>query len=299
VPSEITLPPNWDNLSVDQQKEFIQTVKYNWRIWARPNQVIPWEDDSWDILLVLAGRGFGKTRMGAEGIREYASMHPEARIACISPTYAQCRDVQYLGESGILAVTPQDDVHTWHKSHGKIMFENGAQTAWFSGADPEKLRGPQHHLIWFDELCAYQYAQDTWDMSMMGLRLGDHPRVVITTTPKPNRLIIDLVNRAREGDPKVRMINGSTFDNAANIPESTMAMLRQRYEGTTLGRQELYAEVILNAPGALWTWELLEDNRVTEAPELSKIVVAVDPGRVGQRRQGQRDRYCGCGSRVY
>lgn len=273
----VPLPPNWDTLSLDQQREYIQALKYNWHIWARPNQIIPWEDDSWDVLLILAGRGFGKTRMGAEGVREYAEAHPGARIACVSPTYNACREVQYLGESGILAVTPEEEIESFHKSHGKIYFANKSQTQWFSGADAEKFRGPQHHLIWFDELCAYQYAQDTWDMAMMGLRLGDHPRVIITTTPKPTRLIVELMKRAQSGDPKVRLVTGSTFDNAANLAESTLNNLRARYEGTTLGRQELYAEVILDAPGALWTWDLLDQGRVTEEPDLSRIVVAVDP----------------------
>jgi phage terminase large subunit-like protein len=271
------LPANWDSLTVDQQKEYIKALRYNWRVWARPNQLVPWEDDSWDILLILAGRGFGKTRMGAEAIREFAEDHPAARIACVSPTYSAARDVQYLGESGILAVTPEEEIESFHKSHGKIYFSNNSQTQWFSGADAEKFRGPQHHLIWFDELCAYQYPQDTWDMAMMGLRLGEHPRVIITTTPKPTRLIIELVKRAQSGDPKVRLVTGSTFDNAANLPPSTLDALRARYEGTALGRQELYAEVILDAPGALWTWDLLEECRAPEAPELSRIVVAVDP----------------------
>jgi len=151
----------------------------------------------------------------------------------------------------------------------------------FSGSDPEKLRGFQSHFLWMDELCAFSYAQEAWDMSMMGLRLGEHPRIIITTTPKPSPLIVELVRRGREQPDNVILTTGSTFDNKANLPESTMQELRDRYEGTTMGRQELYAELILDDPGALWKRALIEETRINihdfDLTKMVKVIVAIDP----------------------
>lgn len=281
---ENLLPDRWRLLSPEAQQDLIREIKYNWRLWARDSQLVDWSDDDWDILLVLAGRGFGKTRMGAEAVREFALANPGSRIAITAPTYGSARDVCFEGDSGLIAVSNPTEIDKatggkYNRSLGQLKYSNGSLCQWFSGGDPERFRGPQHHVIWADELCAWEKSQDTWDMMLMGLRLGEHPRIIITTTPKPSPLIVELVKRSQSGDKRVKIVTGSTFDNSANLPSSALASLKARYEGTTLGRQELYAELILDSPGALWSREAIEINRVTtaDAPDMSRIVVAIDP----------------------
>jgi phage terminase large subunit-like protein len=296
IDPEEMLPDRWKHLTPEQQKTLIRDIKYNWTLWARPNQVVDWTDNDWDILLVLAGRGFGKTRMGAEAVRQFCLANPGSRVAITAPTYGSARDVCFEGDSGLLEVSSPEEIDKaaggkYNRSLGQLKYTNGSLCQWYSGGDPERFRGPQHHLIWADELCAWEKAQETWDMMLMGLRLGAHPRIIITTTPKPSPLIIELVKRANEGDVRVKIVTGSTFDNSANLPSSALDALRARYEGTTLGRQELYAELILDSPGALWSREAIEINRVRmyeydaegnelvtgDVPSMNRIVVAVDP----------------------
>lgn len=183
--------------------------------------------------------------------------------------------------SGIIAVTNPKLVKKYNRSLGQLHLHNGSIVQTFSGGDPEKLRGFQSHFMWMDEICAYQKAQETYDMALMGLRLGDHPQLVLTSTPKPSPLIIELVNRSRTEPDLVRIVTESTFANAANLAESTLDELRRRYEGTTLGRQELYAELILEEPGALWKRPTIESNRreagSVKKEDMVEIVVGVDP----------------------
>lgn len=196
-------------------------------------------------------------------------------------TAGAVRDTCYEGESGLVEVLPPDEILKYNRSLGQLTLKNGSRAFSFSGSDPEKLRGFQSNYLWMDELCAFAYPQEAWDMSMMGLRLGEHPRIIITTTPKPSPLIIELVKRGQIDPVHVRLTTGSTFDNAANLPESTLAALRTRYEGTTMGRQELYAELILDDPGALWNRGLIERNRIDKhefnLDDMAEIVVAIDP----------------------
>jgi phage terminase large subunit-like protein len=161
----------------------------------------------------------------------------------------------------------------WNRSLGEILLTNGSRIKLFSADKPDRFRGPQHHGAWCDELAAYRYA-DAWDQLQFGLRLGDHPRVIVTTTPRPTSLIRALATRA---DGSVAVTRGSTFDNAANLAPTALADLKARYEGTRLGRQELNGEIIDEVDGALWTNALLEEHRVTEAPVLTRVVVAIDP----------------------
>lgn len=183
--------------------------------------------------------------------------------------------------SGLVEVLPSDEILKYNRSLGQLTLKNGSRAFSFSGSDPEKLRGFQSNYLWMDELCAFSYPQEAWDMSLMGLRLGDHPRIIITTTPKPSDLIKELVARGQSDPEHVILTTGSTFDNSANLPDSTLAALRARYEGTTMGRQELYAELILDEPGALWSRKLIEENRVVrhdfKMEDMAEIVVAIDP----------------------
>lgn len=235
---------------------------------ARPDQCPP--AGSWRTWLILAGRGWGKTRTGAEWLRDQRDTCP--RMAIIAPTFADARDTCVEGESGLLSICKPSEVAKWNRSIGEFEFSNGAQVKLFSGDKPARLRGPQHHALWFDELAAFQYIQAAWDMAMFGLRLGDNPRAVVTTTPRPLPLIKTLI-----ADAKTHVTRGSTYDNRANLAPAFFEDIVSRYEGTRLGRQELNAELIDDVEGALWTRDLLEANRVTTVGDVQRIVVAVDP----------------------
>ncbi len=252
-------------------------LQYDWRFWARPNQIAP--EGDWATWLILAGRGFGKTRTGAETIREWVcgptplSAGRCSRIALVAETAADARDVMVEGESGIMAVSPPDFRPTYQPSLRRLTWPNGAIATLYNATEPDQLRGPQHDGAWCDELAKWRYCQETWDQLQFGLRLGDYPRVIITTTPRPLPLIRKLVN-----DPKVATTRGATWDNAANMPESFIREIEDKYAGTRLGRQELEGEILEDIPGALWTRESIDNHRLKDVPQdLERIVVAVDP----------------------
>lgn len=245
-------------------------LEWDWRFWARPNQIAPPGD--WTFWLLLAGRGFGKTRTGAEWVREIKDTC--GRIALVAPTAADVRDVMVEGESGILATSPPWDRPTYEPSKRRLTWPNGALATTYSADEPERLRGPQSDAAWCDELAAWRYPE-AWDMLMFGLRLGDHPRCAVTTTPKPVRLVRDLLAM---GAPRCVVTRGRTYDNSANLAASFLAQVKAKYEGTRLGRQELNAEMLEDVPGAMWNRAMLDANRVRRAPDtLRRIVVAIDP----------------------
>lgn len=238
---------------------------------ARPEQ-LPTEDTSWTTWLYLAGRGAGKTRTAAEWLAYEASSKPKTRWAIVAPTYGDARDTCAEGESGIVNVLRQyGTLKDYNRSIGEIFLTNGSRIKLFSGEEPERLRGPQHHGGWFDELAAFKYPE-AWDQYQFGLRLGEFPQTIVTTTPKPIKIIKELITQ-----DNVKVVRGSTFDNAANLAESALAQYRLRYENTRLGRQELYGEILDNVDGALWTRKLIDDARVDSAPPLVRVVVAIDP----------------------
>lgn len=225
----------------------------------------------------MSGRGWGKSRVGAEWLAWQAIRNPKTRSAIVAPTFADARDTCVEGESGILNVLRRygaigDD--GYNKSTGRIRLLNGSLIKLFSGDAPERLRGPQHHFGWLDEFAAFKYPQEVWDNYQMGLRLGEKPQSLMTTTPRPRQIIKSLVART---DGTVTITRGSTFENAANLAASTLTELAARYEGTRTGRQELYGEILEDVEGALWTMANLDLNRVHNAPPLNKIVVAIDP----------------------
>lgn len=193
-------------------------------------------------------------------------------MAIIAPTFADARDICIEGESGLRSICKQGEIVKWNRSIGEIEFDNGAQVKLFSGDKPDRLRGPQHYSVWFDELAAFQYIQEAWDMAMFGLRLGANPRAVVTTTPRPLPLIKRLLS-----DAKTHVTRGSTYDNRANLAPQFFDDIVTRYEGTRLGRQELNAELIDDVEGALWTRTTIEANRVTRLENPVTIVVGVDP----------------------
>jgi phage terminase large subunit-like protein len=244
-------------------------LEYEWRFWARPNQIAP--EGAWHVWLVSAGRGYGKTRTGAEWVNDRAKRNPHERIALIGATAADTRDVMVEGESGILAVSPPWNRPHYEPSKRRLTWPNGAMATTYSAEEPDRLRGPQHGAAWADEVAAWAYPE-TWDQLMFGLRLGTDPRVIATTTPRPTALIRRLMK-----DPHTVVTRGSTFENAANLAPSFLADVRRKYEGTRLGRQELFAELLDDTPGALWNYAQIDALRVPRAPALRRIVVAIDP----------------------
>jgi phage terminase large subunit-like protein len=244
-------------------------ILFHWPAWARPAQLAPAGD--WRVWLILAGRGFGKTRSGAEWVRGEVEAGRAGRIALVGATAADVRDTMIEGESGLLRVFPPDRRPRYEPSKRRVTFANGAIATTYSADEPDRLRGPNHDLAWADEIAAWRYPE-AWDQLVFGLRIGDAPRLVATTTPRPSRLIRTLVDR----DDTV-VTRGSTYDNARNLSPAFLDEMRTRYEGTRLGRQELNAELLLDADGALWDRDMIDDSRTTSVPDLRRIVVAVDP----------------------
>lgn len=240
----------------------------------RPSQRTPPGD--WRTWLILAGRGWGKTLTGAEDVKAYGLSHPGARIAIVARTIADGRDTCVEGQSGLLGVLPRGSVTTWNRSLGELILTNDTRYKLFSAEEPDRLRGPQHHRAWCDELASWGEGTKqrdwptAWDMLQFGLRLGPDPRTVVTTTPRPSRIIKHLIAEATTHPTR-----GHTVENAENLPASFITEMERRYGGTRLGRQELAAEILADTPGALWSWAMLEDRRA--APDLTRVVVAIDP----------------------
>ena len=243
-----------------------------WRARARAEQLAPVGD--WHIWLLLAGRGFGKTLAGSGWVHELIETGNYGRIALVAPTAADARDVMVEGVSGILETAPNWNGPAYEPSKRRLTWPNGATATTFSSEESERLRGPNHDAAWCDELGAWNEPQATWDQLQFTLRAGSDPRITVTTTPKPFPLLRALV--AREGKDVV-ITRGSTFANADNLAPSFLEAIKARYGGTRLGRQEIEAELLSDTPGALWQLDWLDRDRVTEAPELRRVVVAIDP----------------------
>lgn len=244
-------------------------VYNDWRFWSRPDQRAP--TGSWRIWLILAGRGYGKTRCGAEWVLEQVR-RGSRRIALVGETKADVRDVMVEGESGILACSGNQRP-LYEPSKRRLTWRNGAMATCYSGDEPDQLRGPQHDGAWLDELAKYRYAEETWSNLDLGLRLGDDPQAVVTTTPRPIPIIRELVN-----DKRATITRGSTYDNLPNLAESFASRIIERYEGTRLGRQELHAEILDDIPGALWQRSDIDDHRRANPPtSCERIVVGIDP----------------------
>ena len=248
----------------------------DWRFWARPEQLPP--PGKWRVWLVMAGRGFGKTRTGAEWVREQVR-HGHSLVNLIGATADDARDIMVEGESGILAICPPEERPEYVVSKRQLKWPNGAKSLIFTADEPERLRGKQHSKLWCDELASWRYQREAWDQAMFGLRLGINPQVVVTTTPKPTKVIKDLLemSKVEGGTYRVVVTGGSTYDNRANLAPAFVQEIVQRYEGTRLGQQELYARLLEDVPGALWNRDLLEQTRVAKMPALKRVGVAIDP----------------------
>jgi len=257
-----------------------EELQHNWEFWARPEQLEP--EGKWNVWVALAGRGWGKTRAGSEWVRHRIKKGDKI-VHCVAPTKGDVRRVMVEGDSGLLNVCWKGDktyrgkhigFPTWSPTNNTLTWENGSKAVFFSAEDPERLRGPQAYSAWTDELCAWRNAQETWDMLQFGLRLGKRPQVFVTTTPKTTKLIRTILD-----DDKTTISKGSTYDNSANLADTFLDAVRKTYEGTRLGRQELYAEILDEASGALWNRGLLAKCEVDkeEVPTLNRIVVSIDP----------------------
>ncbi len=247
----------------------------DWRRRARPDQLPP--DGDWLVWLILGGRGAGKTRAGAEWVRAIATAEPKPAgpIALVGETFADTREVMIEGVSGLLAVHPSSQRPEWQRTRRRLVWPNGTIAQAFSAEDPESLRGPQFSAAWSDELAKWRYPDACWDMLQFGLRLGAHPRQVVTTTPRPIPLLKRLIGGQADGTTVVS--RATTADNALNLAPGFLSRVVARYHGTRLGRQELLGEMIEQRADALWQRDMIEMARVAKAPDLARIVVAVDP----------------------
>lgn len=241
-------------------------LKWHWPFWARPNQ-IP-EDGDWNTWLILAGRGFGKTEAGAQWVRQQVK-NGASSIALVAETQ---KDLEEVMVARLLSISPPDELPTVRYKPVRVAWPNGAVALGYNGNEPDQLRGPEFDAAWVDELAKYRYARETWDMLQFALRKGEHPRSCVTTTPRPIPLIREL-----SSDPSVLVTRGRTVDNATNLAPTFIDHIRAKYEGTRLGRQELDGEILDDVPGALWTRAILENASVDAVPEMSRVVVAVDP----------------------
>ena len=250
-------------------------ILHDWPTWARPDQLAPESD--WDVWLIMTGRGWGKTRTAAQQVCAWAEAGNDPYIHLVARTAADARDTMVEGESGILAISHPSRRPVYEPSKRRITWPNGTKATLFSAEEPDALRGPQCYKWWADEVASWKYMQDTWDMLQFGARLGAHPQGIVTTTPRPVRVLKDLVKRVESG--RVVMTRGHTRDNAQNLAPQFMAQILDRYAGTRLGRQELDGEILDDNPRALWRRAWIDAARVDKAPDgYQRVVVAVDPG---------------------
>jgi len=259
-------------LSEAEQAEFLT----HWRLWARPGQLPPAGD--WRTWLVMAGRGFGKTRAGAEWVRSIAESNPAARIALVGATLPEVRAVMVEGESGLLAISPPCRAPGFEPSLRRLVWPSGAQALLYSAGEPESLRGPQHSHAWCDEIAKWDNAGGkagrSWDNLLFGLRLGDRAQAMATTTPRAVPLVQRLL--AEPGD-ELAITRGRTEDNRDNLPPSYLRDMRRTFGKSLLGRQELDGELLDDIEGALWTRALIEATRTSAPAEPVRVVIGVDP----------------------
>lgn len=260
----------------------LRALPYLFEFWAFDHQLPP--EGDWRNWVIMGGRGAGKTRAGAEWVRSMVEGSKAddigrcGRIALVGETMDQVREVMIFGDSGIMACSPPDRRPRWHASRKQLMWDNGAVAQVFSAHEPEALRGPQFDAAWVDELAKWKKSKDTWDMLQFALRLGEHPQVCITTTPRNVGVLKQVLKL-----PSTVTTHAPTEANKAYLAESFLAEVRARYAGTRLGRQELDGELLEDVEGALWTSAGLDAGRVQQVPELDRVVVAIDPPTTGHK----------------
>lgn len=258
-----------DRFLASLSKREKQRLKYVWKLWARPEQLEPPGD--WLYWFIKTGRGWGKTRTGAETVRDKVMRGGKRRIAIVSKSAADARDVMVEGPSGIVTISPKDERPEYEPSKRRLTWPNGAVGTVYSAENPEQLRGPEHDLVWGDEI-AFWPRPAAFDNLLLGLRVGVNPQLVCTSTPRPIRIVKEL-----RDDPRTVITSGSTYENASNLAEAFLNRIIKRYEGTRLGRQELHGEILEDVEGALWTRENIDRHRVKKLPKLRRIIIPIDP----------------------
>lgn len=245
-------------------------LKWDWRFWARPKQLAP--EGDWATWIIRAGRGFGKTRSGAGWVHERAMAYPGRWIALVARTPADARDYMIEGPGGLLRNTPPWERPLYEPSKRRVIWPNGAWATIYSDDEPDQLRGYSGDTAWLDEFAKFKHPRECWDNLQFGMReiSNDRPRRLITTTPRPI-----LILRELEKLPSTRVVIGTSHENRANLDPTWFAETILGYEGTRIGRQEVYAEIIDDAPGALWKRDMIR--HIGREPDLLRIVVAVDP----------------------
>jgi phage terminase large subunit-like protein len=270
------LPPEARRTALEAAgEEYVKAVDERWPVWAHPGQ-LPDHDD-WTVWVMLTGRGFGKTRAGAEWVSEKARRCPDAKIALVAANPKEARRVMIEGRSGLLAVAREGDERRlirWEPGLGRISFASGAEAFVYSGADGDSPRGAEHHYAWCDELAKWRQARDAWDNLMLTMRAGTRPQVLVTTTPRPVEAL-----RAVLRSPEMVLTTGTSFDNPHNAA-SFLRWAEEAHRGTRLGRQELLGELLEDVPGALWPLALIEGSRErgpVARESLKRVVIGVDP----------------------
>lgn len=248
--------------------------QYNWMSQARPSQLPPAGD--WRTWMILAGRGFGKTRTGAETIRQWVKEGRYRRIALVGASIQEVQKVMVEGESGLLAVHSKDEMPLFQASKRRLIWPNGAVGLLYGAEYYEQLRGPQFDFAWIDEFAKFRHAEQLWNQLQLCLRLGKNPRCLITTTPRPTQILRKLLT-----SPEVHLTKGSTFENEKNLASTYIEQIKKQFLETTLGAQELYAEMLTEEAGALWNREIIryQEPPKTELNELKleRIIIAIDP----------------------
>jgi phage terminase large subunit-like protein len=281
---ELVLSGDWDAALEELTEDEARSIEWDWAFWGRPDQFEPDEFARGDrkVWFVRAGRGYGKTRTGAETVRSRVHRGMAGRLAIVAPTAGDARDIMVEGESGILACHPPWFQPKYEPSKRRITWPNGATATVFSADEPDRLRGPQFDFVWGDEPASWRFGEEAWDNIEFGLRLGDHPQAMLTGTPRPLPWL-----KAIWADPETIVTTGSSFRNMANLAQSFIRRILKKYEGTRLGLQELHALVLEDVEGALWTrrmidqdrirWEESEGGLILPVPDLDVVVVGVDP----------------------
>lgn len=295
-----TLPVEEQARAVESMTpEDIEKLEYDWTFWGRPNQIVP-EEPYYNITLVSAGRGFGKTRMGSEFIKDRVEKNPGCRILLLARTTQDARDTMVFGESGLLACYPDGEKPQVNKSTGEILWANGSVGVWRSAEAPDSLRGTQFHYGWCDELAAYSEWRGVdgltaWDNMRIAGRLGEHPEILVTTTPKRTQIMRTLMDEAKDTEnSSVRLITGKTSDNT-NLSSIYRDQIYGSFEGTSIARQELDGIMLDDDPeGAIWSPGVIDKNRVLVPPDTEEFnsfvkkiplkLIAVDPSVSNQPR---------------
>jgi phage terminase large subunit-like protein len=255
-------------LTQEKQNREKQNRKYNWENNARSEQKLPQGD--WFCWLIMAGRGFGKTRTGAEAVRHLALSGKYKNICLLAETYDEVRSIMLEGNSGLLKIHPQSQMPHYSPSKRELIWPNGARATCFSAENYEGLRGPQFDLAWIDEFAKFDNAQAVWDQLMFCLRLGNKPRVIITSTPRTKKIITEIINRK-----DTHLTTGSTFHNALNLPKDFLNIITEQYANTQLGKQEIEGQILSENDSQLW--QIKDFRYVDKIPKELNIIIAIDP----------------------